>query len=565
MKKFGRKAIALSLCLVLGTSMFLTGCNDKDGKNGGGDSANSAVTTGLDTNTEGDISIMCWSGDSKYYEDLGHQDLAAADLTSSNVAQIYAVAKKFNETYPNIKINLWAKTGDKNQVGTPSWDQEIENFKADYGKYPDIWASGDVPVDIKKGLVADLSVYADDETYKSYNETLMANLNYYGFQAGLPSYSIPWGIWVNKSLAADNNIDVPGPDWDIDEFTDFVSQADGKSFWGMKTAATDPAGHDGHGPLDILNMGVTTINQQISEKGTVDLNSDEIKELLKYCPQWAATSIDSAEGAGNLSLDIVKESGAYTWFYFCNNRTLVNMEDPWYLTAGADDAASESDAYIKAKDWDFYPFPSTDYVGNTIKLVMDPICLHNYAADDGNNEWSDEEKAKLDVTYTFASYWTASTEAKQAIYDQQWTENGQLKESAANDSFPVVTGDAYDEQMEIWNKLPAHQKYADKTGFQKVVEIFKEGQSKDYIDKCWVRKVTEKGETKDTLYEWINCGSEEVSGAWMTDPDWADNVKSKLADWNETCNKRIEKATTQLQDALKKYYGFTDDKFQSDK
>lgn len=51
----------------------------------------------------------------------------------------------------------------------------------------------------------------------------------------------------------------------------------------------------------------------------------------------------------------------------------------------------------------------------------------------------------------------------------------------------------------------------------------------------------------------------------MTDPDWADNVKSKLADWNETCNKRIEKATTQLQDALKKYYGFTDDKFQSDK
>ena len=554
MRKFGRKALALSLCLALGTSMILTGCKGKDEKSGGGDSANIGATTGLDKNAEGDISIMCWSGDSKYYEDLGHQDLAAKDLTSSNVAQIYAVAKKFNETYPNVKINLWAKTGDPNQTGTPSWDQEMENFKADYGKYPDIWASTSVTNDIKKGLVADLSVYKDDETYKSYNESLMSNLNYYGFQAGLPSFSIPWGVWVNKSLAADNNIEVPDPDWDVDEFTDFVTQADGKTFWGTKST-----------PVNIINVGVETINKQISEKGTVDLNTEQVKDLLKYVPDWAAATIDTAEGAGELSLDIVKESGAYSWFYFCNNRTLVNVEDPWYLTAGADSAAKDSDAYIKARDWDFYPFPSTDYCDNTVKIVMDPICLHNYAADDGNNEWSEAEKQKLEVTYTFASYWTASTEARQAIFDQQWTEAGQLKESAANDSFPVVTGDAYDEQMEIWNKLPAHQVYADKKGFQEVIRLWKENQTWDYVDKCWTSSITEKGETKDCLYEWNNKWDEEVAGAWMTDPDWVDNVKSKLADWNETCNKRIEKATTQLQDALKKYYGFTDDKFQSDK
>lgn len=559
MRKLGRKALALSLSLVVGVSVLATGC--KGGKDGGSSSEKTGATTGLDTEAEGDISIMVWSGDSKYYKDLGHQDLSSDQLTSSNVAQIYAVAKEFNKTYPNIKINLWAKTGDKDQVGTPSWDNEIENFKADYGKYPDIWASGDVPTDIKKGLVADLSKFADDETYKSYNKTLMNSLNYYGFQAGLPSYSIPWGIWVNKSLASNHNIDVPAPDWDIDEFTDFVTQGDGKTFWGMKSAATDPTGHDGHGPLDILNMGVTTINKQISEKGNVDLNNDEVKDLLKYCPKWAGASIDSAEGAGNLSLDIVKESGAYTWRYFCNNRTLVNMEDPWYLTAGADESAKDSDNYIKAEDWDFYPFPSTDYCENTIKLVMDPICLHNYAADDGNNEWSKDEEQKLLVTYTFASFWTASTDAKKAVYAQQWTENGQLKESAANDSFPVVSGDAYDEQMKLWYDLPAHQGYKEKEGFQKVVELFNEGKSWDYIDKCWTRKVTENGETKDTLYEWIHCGDEEVSGAWMTDTNWSNEVKSKLADWNEVINKRIETATTQLQDALKQYYGFTDDKF----
>lgn len=552
MKKFSRKALALSLTLVLGVTMLTTGCKEKTEQQG--------ITTGLAADTVGEISIMMWAGDGKYHEDIGHQNYTEADLTASNVAGVYAVAKKFNEIYPNIKINVWTKAGDQNQPGTPSWDQEIENFKADYGKYPDIWASDTVVDDIKKGLVADLSVYADDPTYQSYNATLMKNLNYYGFQAGLPSYSIPWGIWVNKSLAADNNIDVPDPDWDIDEFTDFVTAADGETFWGLKTASTDPAGHKpGFGPLDIINMGTTTINQQISTEGTIGLNNDEVKSLLKYASKWAEISIDSVAGAGNISADIVRESGGYSWYYFCNNRTLVNTVDPWFITAGADDSASDSDAYINARDYDVYPFPSTDYQDNTIKIQMDPICLHNYGADDGNNEWSEEEQQKLDITYTFAAYWTASTEAKQAIYDQKWTDGNQVKASAAGDSFPVVTGEAYDEQMEIWNQHPAHQKYADKEGFQKVVELFKEGSSWDYVTKCWTSYVTENGEQKLTLFEWVNCGGEEVAGAWMGEANWADSVKAKLADWEETCNGRITTAQDQLKDALKKYYGYTDE------
>ena len=310
-------------------------------------------------------------------------------------------------------------------------------------------------------------------------------------------------------------------------------------------------------------MGTTTINKQIKEKGTVDLNNEEIKSLLKYCSKWAASSVDTAQGAGNLSEDIALENRGYTWYYFCNNRTLINMEDPWYLTAGADPEGKDSDTYINAKDWDFYPFPSTDYTDNTIKLVLDPICIHNYGADDGKAEWSDEENKKLDVAYAFATYWTASTEAKQAIFDQKWTENGALKNSAANDSLPVVTGEAYDQQMEIWNSHPAHQVYKEKKGFQKVLDIYKAGSSWDYVTKCWTTYVTEKGEKKTTLYEWLNCGAEDVAGAWMTDANWADSVKAKLSDWNETINKRIDTATKQLQDAFKQYYGFKDEDFKT--
>ena len=551
MKKFGRKALSLMLGLVLCVSaLAFTGC-------GGGSSADPASSGLVDSNVKGDISIMTWGGDGKYYEDIGAKDLSESKLTTRAIAKTYAVAKKFKEAYPNVKINVYAKSGDPNQPGTPSWDQEIENFKTKHGKYPDIWGADDIISDIKKGLVADLSAYKDEDSYKAYNTSLMKQMNYNGIQAGLPSYSIPWGIWVNKSLAADNNIDVPDPDWDIKEFTDFVSQADTETFFGMKCAATDPAGHDGHGPMDILDMGVPTINKQIKEKNSIDLNTDDVKSLLKYAQKWAASSVDSAQGAETLSAEIAEENGGYSWTYFCNNRTLVNMEDPWYLTAGADPEAKDSDTYIKAKDWDFYPFPSTEFMDdeNTIKLVIDPICLHNYALDDQKPEMSKAEKAKLDLTYTFATYMTASTEAREAVYKQGWTENGTKKSSAADDSFPVVTGDAYDDQMELWNNLPAHKTYKNKEGFQKVVEIFKEGKSWDYVDKCWTKKISEHGEEIYTLQEWISCNDKDVAGAWMTDKNWADSVKSKLADWNTTINKRIKKADQEFKVALKKYYG----------
>ena len=146
MRKLGRKALALSLALVLGTSMLLTGCGgSKSGNKGGSGDGDLGISMKLDKNVKGDISIMVWSGDGNYYEDIGNPDSAAgkkladpANIKASNVAQVYAVAKKFNETYPNVKINLWSKSGDPDQYNTQSWEQEMETFKAKYKKYPGI-------------------------------------------------------------------------------------------------------------------------------------------------------------------------------------------------------------------------------------------------------------------------------------------------------------------------------------------------------------------------------------------------------------------------------------------
>ena len=201
-------------------------------ENGGTVEEAKAFWESMDPQVSGSIDIMCWSGDSVYHEDIGHQELTPADLTSQNYAMIYSMAKKFNEYYPNLKINLYAKADDPDGNDT-SWDQELENFKAEHGKYPDIYASTMLSDDTAKGMVADLSVFADDSMYQSFNESLMEKMNYYGFQAGLPQFMEPWGVYVNKELAEDNNIDVPSPDWDIDDYTDFVSSADNKNFWGL--------------------------------------------------------------------------------------------------------------------------------------------------------------------------------------------------------------------------------------------------------------------------------------------------------------------------------------------
>ena len=76
-EKFGRKALALSLTAVLGASMVLTGCgkSKSEDKKGEDTTAKIGLTTGLASDTTADISIMTWSGDSKYYEDIGSMDL----------------------------------------------------------------------------------------------------------------------------------------------------------------------------------------------------------------------------------------------------------------------------------------------------------------------------------------------------------------------------------------------------------------------------------------------------------------------------------------------------------
>lgn len=566
-----KKVLALLLSLVMVLSLFAAcaGNTEPDTSSGSndpvvsGDDNNNTEEEAtpfylsLDPNVSGELDVMCWSGDSTYHEDIGHQDWAPEDITSQNVAAVYAMAKEFNKIYPNVKINLYAKADDPDSNDT-SWAQELENFKAEHGKYPDVYASDDLINDVARGMVADLSVYSDDPLYQSFNASIMDTMNYYGMQAGLPQFVQPWGVYVNRELAEDNNIDVPDPDWDIDEFTDFITSADNENFWG--TIGLDQL-------MSFIGTGTNVISAQLSEyDGSgdhIDLTSEEVTSLLDYIPQWAEYEIWTLNGAGAVDQAILDNGWWWGYRFFCVNYVLAYAGDPWMMNTAAlpqnEDGTWPVNA-VESSDWDIYPRPATDYKGNTVGLCIDPMAIHNFAMDDGDPTWSDAEKEQFDLAYAFGSFWCGSTEAMQARADQMYSNNGTLM-SCLNDSFPLVTGDAFDEQMEIWYSVEIHERYGDADlmpGFQEVVRLWKEGQIWDISDKTYPYYVYVDGTEVRCMNEWLGCYDAATAGVGATDASWVDTVKANLADWNEKANQRFNDAETNLRTGLKTYYGFTD-------
>ena len=558
-----KKIAALLLTAALAVST-LAGCGNGDSGNAGNndtpasgsadgagssDGASSSYVE-LDTNMEGDISIMVWSGDSQYYEDIGHQSLEPEDITAQNVASIYAMAKKFNETYPNVKINLYAKAEDPDSNDT-SWQQEMENFKAQHGKYPDIWASTNLVGDVEKGLCADLSVFADDPVYQSFNKSIMGMMNYYGMQAGLPQFIQPWGVFVNTELAENNNIDVPDPDWTLDDYTDFIAQGNKTTFWGAMDI-----------PLKWINTGTRDINYSLANyEGSgdyVNLNSDAVNDMLSMVPTWADNTIWTQNDVGGVPQEIMDDGWWWSYHFFVQGYCLTNDGDPWMMGDAANPEVTDSTCNF---EFDIYPRPATDYCGNTVGVVLDPMAIHNYAMDDGDPALSESEEESLKLAYTFGTFWVASTEAAQARADQQWNSGGALK-TAANDSMPLVTGAEFDKQMEIWYSVPIHTAYADKEGWNKCIELWESGQMWDVSDKAYPYYIQEDGVDKECLYEWTYYYEDAQMTAKRASDGWLDEIKSKLPEWNTLANERFAQAEEELRTALTDFYGYTDADFE---
>lgn len=521
------------------------------------DESISQLYESLDPSTTAEITIMMWSGDDMYHADLGHQNWAPEDINGQNVGALYATAKAFNEIYPNIKINLTTQWN-----WDVSWAQNQENFKAEYGRYPDIIASQDLATGIELGMIADLSVFKDDPVYQSINPAIMDMMNFYGFQAGLPSFVMPYYVAVNKTLAEENNIDVPPVNWNIDQLTDFISHADNENFYGMGDFNS----------ARLANLGTKDIMYQLGNRKAgepyVKLNSDAVKDILSYTTRWSPYTVWELFYQGKVTQEFMDAYWSWDLKMWASGIALISMSDSWMLgdiVHGSlpDNNGSDptKNAYWLANNFEFdlYPYPSTAYQPNTVAVSLDPFVIHNYAADNGGTH-NDETLNKLKISYEFLKFYISDTRAWEARAKQYFKDGDGNIRPATNDCFPLTTGEEFDRQMELWFMADNHSKLKDADqypGFHEVVRIWKSGQIWDMSANCYPGLYDQDGTPTNVLNEWENQWNVDIVGAYRSDPNWLDQVKAKLPDWDRLANERFEQSHQRLQGALIKYYGFT--------
>ena len=523
----------------------------------------------IDANTTAEIWVMTWSGDGKDHEDIGNHPLAESEINALNVGMLQGIAKAFNRKYPNVKINLHTELDDPSQGGV-SWSEKLINFKESHGKYPDVWASFNIIDDLNKGIVADLSVFEEDPDYSKFNPDLMNLMNYYGFQAGLPQYAIPWAIYVNRDLAKSKNIPTPAVDWTWDDYTAFVAKAEASCKVGEFCGAYDASMMTPRGAF--IERQLQTV-----EKGSeyqVNFATADFLNAIKNLPTQSKASAmgvlsgitDSDENAAAY----MNKGGWWGYNYFKDNLLLTYEGDPWMLFESVQEGSTN---YVNSSDWDIYPRPAFEneagdiVVDNHVGVCLDPLAVYNYALDDGKPELSDAEYAKLNVAWTFAKYWVGDTEAWEAKANSYYTAvNSSTSQSyscpAINDTFPaVVQGEDFDRQMEIWFSTTNHSPYADENkfkGFHEVIRLWSEGNIYGISDKAFPRYYHLEGDaTNYSILEKIDgYGNADLVGVSIDDPAWFSTYSALLRSFNAEINGWYNQAFATLKKSLTDFYGW---------
>jgi len=509
----------------------------------------------LPKDAAGEITYLSYGHEDKLYRNVGDPNFNA-EFTVHNYGDLlplHASAVEFNKLYPNIIINVLVVTFDHygDEDNGISLHQSIENVRNDLGIMPDIWEIHDLKTEILTGNISDLSQYRNEMSFQAFNDTLMDMMTYHGFVGGLPAWFNPWGHLINHELAAQNNIDSPPVNWTYNQYINYISQADMSSFFGdiyMQSAM-------------LIGLGAKSVAYEATRgSGYVDFNTDEVRRMLDLTGRGVRYTVYANYDAGLISDATMDRYWWWSTRFFYDNVLLANIWDNWMLGFLA--SSDPNELYkMRHDNWDMYPLPSSDELPNTIGIVFDPAVIRNYAGEA-------DAQHKLDVAYAFLAFHQGSNEAfiaRNGMTAVVMTDSGDMVERRpVLDSFPLVKSPNFEIQMEAWYDTPAHEKLKDKNsfpGFHECVRIYLEGGFWAMDGRTFPDKYVLDGEIRDVFEEWNGMNSEEYAGVDYMDPAWADQVKSRLADWTEKTNPRLDLARESIRDALKRYYGYTDDMF----
>ena len=554
MKKFS-KLLCLALVLVAVLLISACGGNDESSGTGTGTGTGTGGTTdpvtdyrvqggtGLDPMVEGELTVMMWGrGGTEFLRDVGRANLDPAEINSRYGAAITAAARVFNEMFPNVVINVFNTPGPT--YNDAVWIQQRENFFIEHGIHADIFMVEDLAGEVDRGMVADLSIFQDDPIFQLYNPTLMRMMNFHGRQFGVPVFVVPWGVWVNRALAESNNIDVPNPDWTWDEYVRFVSNSRQNVFYGstgINWPLMDTATRDFHYLL--LNRG--------PNDPFVRFNTEATRQVLTLAPAMVPHAIWTQNYLGNVSQEFLDDHGGWGWRFFSEGSLLTHYHDPWQLSIAASPTYPWA---VQSPDWDIFPRPSTDQVGNHLGTVLDPMAIRNFAMDDGDPELNEEEYLRLRLAWEFVRFYTADIRSWQARSDFVY---GAYDLVALDEGFPFVTGPLFYDMMDVWFQAPERQAFANESrfpGFHLVMNLWEQGEFWGLWHNAYPWFFEFEGSRRSIPWEWGYKWSTDVTGAFESDPNWLDMAFARLPEWESVTNQRWVERFELLENSIAQFY-----------
>ena len=364
----------------------------------------------------------------------------------------------------------------------------------------------------------------------------------------LPIYFTAHGIYVNRSLAERENIDPPPINWTVAQYMQFVTHSRPNDFYGAMDnlwALVDT----GHPDLFWL------LRDRGPDDPFVRLDTEAVRNVLRTMVPIFDHVVWSQNFLGNVDHEFLDANHWNGERMFANNRLLTHHGGFWQLRDFAHPDGADHWLGNIVDDWDVFPRPSTPYMGNHVGVSLDPFVLRNFAMDDGNPILSPEEYQQMLIAWNFVKFYVGDTRAWRARADQLYYTGGTLS-SALTDGLPIVTGQAYHDQMDIWFSAQREmlRDPNDFPGWHFVLELIYDGQFPAYVAKTMPMYFDFEGSPRHILHEWWNRWNPDYVGAFELDPAWLDHLFARLPDWTVMFNERFEAAFAELYEAIERFY-----------
>jgi ABC-type glycerol-3-phosphate transport system substrate-binding protein len=492
----------------------------------------------LPANAEGEITVLA-GGNHGMFWDIGNN---RPEFTVSNwgaLLRYYEAAKEFKKLYPNIKINVMSVNFYKN-TDEVSFSQGLLNAREDFGILPDMWETHDLVLHVLQGEASNLSRFQNEESFQIFNPTLMELMNYYGAQMGLPGWFTSWAVGINIDLAESLNIDVPPFNWNMNQYADYIANAD------MVTVLGDI-----WNPSFFINMGARDISYSAVNYGYVNFDTAEVRRLIDLQHRW-----DRYQMWSNFTSPPVEAMLDAHWWdpgrLFANNLSLASNYAGWQFGAFAN--PNNRNMYMPGR-WDLWPIPGSNDMGPSLSTVFDPVVIRNFAGQPNADH-------QLDITYAFAAFLYGSlegTRARHAPGIEAVDDDGNLVFQHANhDSWPVVRAPYFELHMEIWYESQPDI-FRTLPGLQNLFRMLQDGQISGMDARTFPGKYVEDGVIRNAFEEWNNRSESDERGVGVpiSDPAWPDRVKARLAEWTTLTNHRLQLADQSIREALSRHYGIT--------